>query len=83
MPRRWKKGDKITPETVQDCMDIIARAVALPGGEVYVPLYLRLEREVASLKEQQDALTRIRARARALAVVRAQDACPKGGVTSV
>lgn len=39
-----------------------ARIVAAPGGEVYVPIFERLEAEIAAHAQRQDA----RARARAL-----------------
>ncbi|QFT31777.1 hypothetical protein FIV00_14895 [Labrenzia sp. THAF82] len=66
MARRWKPGDKITPGVLNDCLDTMAKIINLPGGEKYVPMYQRLERELQALEERQDALTRIRARARGL-----------------
>ena len=62
MARRWKKGDKITPDVLNECLDIMAKVVSHPGGELYVPMYERIEREINVLEQKKDTLSRIRAR---------------------
>lgn len=66
MPRPWKPGQKITPDTLRDCLDILAKVIGRKGGEKYVPLYLRIERELETIQEQQSAYQRILRRAERL-----------------
>ena len=66
MPRPWKPGQKITPDTLRDCLDILAKVIGRKGGEKYVPLYLRIERELETMQEQQSAYQRILRRAERL-----------------
>lgn len=54
--------DQISTKRLERALRIIAGIVAAEGGEVYVPIFERLERELADRKRAQDA----RARARAL-----------------
>ena len=42
----------------------MAKVVAGPGGEVYLPIFERLERELAALDAKSDALARARFAAR-------------------
>ncbi|MBG6148111.1 hypothetical protein IWQ51_006267 [Labrenzia sp. EL_142] len=66
MPRPWKPGKKITPDTLRDCLDILAKVIGRKAGEKYVPLYLRIERELEAMQEQQSAYQRILRRAECL-----------------
>lgn len=59
MPRPWKPGQKVTPDALRECLDILAKAIGRKGGEQYVPLYLRVERELKALEEQQSTYQRI------------------------
>lgn len=51
----------ITTERIERALRTIARIVAAPGGEVYAPIFERLERELAQRARQQDAVARARA----------------------
>ncbi|MGX0962732.1 hypothetical protein AB7M63_003181 [Bradyrhizobium japonicum] len=61
----WKDGDPITVATLEWCLDRLAYAMhrAPQGGEVYLPIYERLESELAALKAKEDMMERARVRA--------------------
>ena len=54
----------ITAAVLENCLDRVALLIAESGdkGAVCLPIYDRLEAELASLKAQEDRLTRMRAR---------------------
>ncbi|MEQ8784214.1 MAG: hypothetical protein RIE06_31490 [Roseibium album] len=47
-------------------MDILAKVIGRKGGEKYVPIYLRIERELEAMQQQQSAYQRILKRAERL-----------------
>ena len=51
----------ITTEGIARALRDAALIVAAPGGEAYVPLFERLERELAQRARQQDAVARAKA----------------------
>ncbi|PDT64905.1 hypothetical protein CO683_35275 [Bradyrhizobium ottawaense] len=61
----WKDGDPITVATLEWCLDRLAYEMhrAPQGPEVYLPLFERLESELAVLKAKEDMLERARIRA--------------------
>ena len=46
---------------LERALRIVAAIVARPGGEVYVPIFERLERELAALDHARSAVDRARA----------------------
>lgn len=50
----------ISPERLNRALRTLARIVAGPGGEVYIPLFERLEAEVAASARATDARDRAR-----------------------
>lgn len=56
---------EITTERIERALRDIARIVAAPGGEVYVTLFERLERDLAERQRCADAVSRARALAAA------------------
>lgn len=50
----------ITRERVQRALHFVAEIVASPGGEVYLPIFERLEAELAAIDRKTDALARAR-----------------------
>lgn len=50
----------ITTERIERGLRTIARVVAAPGGEIYLPIFERLESELADRKRIKDARTRAR-----------------------
>lgn len=61
----WKEGDPITVGTLEWCLDRLAYEMhrAPQGGEVYLPIWERLESEISSLKAKEAMLERARVRA--------------------
>lgn len=51
----------LSTERIERALATAARVVTAPGGEAYVPIFERLEREVADRRRQQDAVARARA----------------------
>lgn len=51
----------ITTERIERALRDAASLVAAPGGDVYVPIFERLERELAERQNRQDAVARARA----------------------
>ncbi|WP_407122719.1 hypothetical protein [Bradyrhizobium sp. STM 3561] len=60
-----EKGDTpITVGTLEWCLDRLAYAMhRAPGGEVYLPIFERLESELAVAKAKEAILERVRVRA--------------------
>jgi hypothetical protein len=59
LKRKLKKpNEPITIDTIEDGLDRVALAMekAGPRGEVYLPIYERLEAELAKAKERDDRL---------------------------
>lgn len=54
-------GNHVTTERLERALRTCAQVVAQPGGETYVAIFERLEREVAERRSAQDARTRARA----------------------
>ncbi|MCP1766070.1 hypothetical protein [Bradyrhizobium japonicum] len=61
----WKDGDPITVAKLEWCLDRLAHAMhrAPQGGEVYLPIFERLESELAAAKAKEAMLERARVRA--------------------
>lgn len=56
-----RPGQPMTTERIERALRDVAAIVAAPGGEAYVPLFERLERELAERQSRQDAIARARA----------------------
>jgi hypothetical protein len=54
-------ASKNTRERIERALGFIAEIVAGPGGEAYLPIFERLERELAAIDAKADALGRARA----------------------
>lgn len=63
-------ADKITTEQLERALRTAAGIVAAPGGEVYVPIFERLENELLARRRKNDA----RERARRIAVASVAEA---------
>ena len=63
-PRR--ASDAITVDVLEKCLDRVALLIAEGGekGDVYLPIYDRLEAELEALRAKKDRMERIRARIR-------------------
>lgn len=59
-----REDDNSHRERVERALRTVAALVAQPGGEVYLPIFERLERELAAIEIQDRALERARALAR-------------------
>ena len=46
---------------IEHALQVVASIVARPDGEVYLPIFLRLERELAALQTNASAIERARA----------------------
>lgn len=57
-------GQPITIETLEAALDRLAviMSEARDGGLTYLPIWQRLERELAALRDQDDAMAGVRAR---------------------
>lgn len=62
-----RRDTPITIERIERALVVVARAVATPGGEVYVPIFERIESELAQRKRAVDA------RSRAVALIGAHE----------
>ena len=60
-PRRAPASNPITVERLERALRTIARIVASPGGEVFVPVFERIESELEKRKRVEDARERARA----------------------
>lgn len=69
MSHRRKTGQGVTTAEVQQCMNILASLV-VRTGDTYVPLYMRLERELEAIDDQKAAMERIKQRVASLNQVR-------------
>lgn len=60
------KSQTITPERIERALDTLADIMVRSGpeGRVYLPLFENLEQELAKLRAEEDAMSRVRARAR-------------------
>ncbi|PPQ14047.1 hypothetical protein CV770_39090 [Bradyrhizobium sp. AC87j1] len=61
----WKEGDPIAVARLEWCLDRLADNMrqSPQGGEVYLPIWERLESEIASLKAKEAMMERARVRA--------------------
>ncbi len=50
----------ITRSRIEQALRFVASIVAKPGGEVYLPIFERLERELAAIDKKADAIERAR-----------------------
>jgi len=50
----------VSRQRVEDALQFVAAIVAGPDGEVYLPIFHRLERELAAIDERESALARAR-----------------------
>ena len=57
---------EITPEILERCLDRLAIAMqrAPQGGEIYLPIFERLEREIEALNAAQSTMARAMRRVR-------------------
>ena len=46
---------------IERALQVVAGIVARPGGDVYLPVFLRLERELVALRTNASAMERARA----------------------
>lgn len=46
---------------VEECLAFVAELVSKPGGVVYAPIFVRLEKELAALDESSGIVARARA----------------------
>ena len=46
---------------IERALQVVAGIVARPGGDIYLPVFLRLERELAALRTNASAIERARA----------------------
>lgn len=58
MPRRADGSG--SRERIERALRFVAGIVVEPGGEVYLPIFERLERELADIDAKADALARAR-----------------------
>jgi hypothetical protein len=58
LPRR--ADDPVSRERIERALRFVAAIVAEPGGEVYLPIFERLERELTDIDAKADALARAR-----------------------
>ena len=58
MPRR--SDAPVSRERIECALRFVAAIVVEPGGEVYLPIFERLERELAEIDAKADALARAR-----------------------
>lgn len=52
----------ITIDEIEWALDALARHMARPGGEVYAPLFERLENELAQRRRAESVMARAKAR---------------------
>jgi gamma-glutamyltranspeptidase len=50
----------VTKDRIEAALIIVARHVVALGGDVYLPVYERLERELAALEARETAIDRAR-----------------------
>lgn len=50
----------VSRERIERALRFVAAIVAEPGGEVYLPIFERLERELTEIDTKADALARAR-----------------------
>jgi hypothetical protein len=55
------RDEEVTTEQLKDTLRILARFVTGPGGSAYVPLFERIEAELANRDRARDAIERARA----------------------
>lgn len=53
-------GNSITRARIEQALGFMAAIVAAPGGEIYLPIFERLERELVAVDAKTDALQRAR-----------------------
>lgn len=53
--------EPITRDQLLQALHVVAEIVAGSGGEVYLPIFERLERELAAMDQTNDAIERARA----------------------
>ena len=60
------RAQPITPERIERALDTLANIMVRSGpeGRAYLPLFENLEQELATLRAEEDVMSRVRARAR-------------------
>ncbi|HEV2502369.1 MAG TPA: hypothetical protein VGV39_04805 [Mesorhizobium sp.] len=64
-----KSGKPITAQRIEDAMDLLAECLVNLGtkeAEIYLPIYQRLERELAAYRQLEDTKLAVFERARRL-----------------
>ena len=61
MIKRAEDRDEITAPRLERALAIVAEIVTRPGGDVYLPIFERLEKELAALTKTTSALEGARA----------------------
>ena len=66
MSRRPRQPEPVTAERIERALDGLARIMVEAGaeGRAYLPIYVRLERELAAMRDADDAMAAVVARAR-------------------
>lgn len=64
MTRHPRQPEPVTAERIERALDGLARLMVDAGvaGRVYLPIFVRLERELAKFRAEDDAMARVRGR---------------------
>lgn len=67
-PQKHLTDKDVKIETLERCLDILADAISKAGseGELYFPIWERIEREIAERKRKQEIYTAAHERIRSL-----------------
>jgi hypothetical protein len=74
--------DGVDRSRLEGALRIVAAIVARPGGEIYLPIFERLERELAAFDKAETALARARAIAREISPRRGRSIRPVVAATA-
>lgn len=60
------RTEPVTPARIERALDTLANIMVRSGpeGRAYLPLFENLEQELAKLRAEEDAMSRVRARAK-------------------
>lgn len=66
MSRRPRQPEPVTVERIEHALDGLARLMVDAGaaGRAYLPIFVRLERDLADMRDADDAMAAVIARAR-------------------
>jgi hypothetical protein len=59
---RLFSNSPVTAADIEECLDIVAGLADGENGEQYIPLFERLEKELAAMDQKRTTLDRIKAR---------------------